>query len=99
MNNALRETMCARLALVPELLMNTDSNIEGKISYTLEEARELLKNIQLGKIEPLEAGTVTLKISTSADEMERALRYLEERLKLIRSIFSEIENALTERNL
>lgn len=98
MNNALRETMCARMSLVPELQLETNNGIETKISHTLEEVHDLLKNIRSGTVEPLEAAKTALEISNTANESYQSLRYLEDRLKIVRTFLSQVESALAERH-
>jgi len=99
MNNALRETMCARMSLVPELLLESDSGIESKITNTLKEVRDLNKKIRSKAIEPLEAAKTALEISNVSDESYQALRYLEDRLKIVRTFLSEIESALAGKDI
>ena len=97
MNNSLRETMCARMALVPDLQTQNNDAIECKISLILQEARELLKDIRSAKIGPLEAAKVAMDISSSANALHDALKCLNERVKFIYDFLSEIESTLGEK--
>ena len=91
--------MCARMSLVPELIQETDNGIERKVTNILEEVRNLLKKIRSGTIEPLEAAKAALEISNTSDESYQALRYIEDRLKIIRSLLSEVESALAGKDI
>jgi len=99
MNNSLRETMCARMSLVPVLLLETDNGVDRKVANTLEEVRDLLKKIRSSTIEPLDAAKAALEISNTSDESYQALRYLEDRLKIVRSLLSEVESALAGKDI
>ena len=84
------------MSLVPEMFLEADDSVERKISHTLEDVRRLMRDIQTGDIDSLAAAKSALEISTTADGMHQALKYLDERLKLIHGLLSEIENALAE---
>jgi hypothetical protein len=109
MNNSLKETMCARMSnvipecsrreLVPETLLETDNGIDRKVTNTLEEVRDLLKKIRSGTIGPLDAAKTVLEISNTSDESYQALRYLEDRLKIVRSLLSEVESTLAGKDI
>lgn len=94
MNNSLRQAMCARMSLVYEEISDVDNDIGRKISHTLGQARQLLRNVQAGNIDQLGAARTALQISASADAMNHALRYMEERLRLVYGFLSEVENTL-----
>ena len=97
MNNSLRETMCARLALVQEPLSDSEGGIELKLTRTLEQARQLLHEVQKGNADKIAIARSELEVFTMADEMHHAIKYLDYRLKLIYEFLSETENALLER--
>jgi len=99
MNNALRETMCARMSLVPELLLESDGGIESKITNTLKKVRDLHKKIRSKAIEPLDAAKNALEISNTSEECFQALRCLEDRLKIVRTFLSEIESVLAGKEI
>ena len=98
MNNSLPESMCARTALVPDLLLENTDSIERQITSALEQARNLFKHIQTATIDPKDAAKQAFEIHSSVNALHDASRYLNERLKLVHEFLSEIESALSETN-
>jgi len=90
--------MCARLALIPELTIESNDAIECQVSQVLQEVRGLLTEVQAGRIEPVDAANSAIQISSTANALHDALKYLNERLKLIYQSLSAIESILAERN-
>jgi hypothetical protein len=97
MNNLLRKCMCAHMSLVPELPTQSDNGVDRKIADILEEVRNLLKNIHSNAIEPSDAAKTALEISNASEESYQALRYLEDRLRIVQTFLSEVESVLAER--
>jgi hypothetical protein len=98
MNDSHRETRCACLSRVPEVLLEANDGIERKISHTLEDAQQLMRNVQTGRIDSIPAANAAQEISNSAKSLHEALKYLDERLKLVEHLMSEIEYTLMEPN-
>ncbi len=90
--------MCARLALIPDLTIERNDAIECQVSHVLQEVRDLLTEIQAGRIKPVDAANSAIQISSTANALQDALKYLNESLKQIYKSLSEIEGILAERH-